>query len=196
MMLSVTVSVPSLQLACPLCRDQLVFLGIGPSMRVEECESCETGHHAVCLAEMGKCGAMDCQGESDPANVSIDNDRTLMDLESIITWGPGIASIDTDDGDAYVFVVDTETASAYVREQLLECPDTLECYVGAETLASWGLDAMRGDTYSAERWLNEYSASPEDHLGSWDGTQCDVDTASPGLCAVLGFTPEHAYRTG
>lgn len=194
MMLQVKVITNRLYAMCPLCRDALEFHGIGCSMATEDCEHCDTPHHASCLIEMDKCGAMECA--MGPRGITtIDGDELTFDADSVIRWGNGLAEADADDGSSWIFTADIEAAQEYVAQSVMESGD-LECYVGPEVLVRWGLAAMCGDTHEAESWIIDYASEPENHLASYDGCQCDVETVAADLLENLGFTPEYAYRRG
>jgi hypothetical protein len=86
-----------------------------------------------------------------------------------------------DDGTEWIVFESRETAGEAAREYWEDMarndPKEFTCMVGEETLVSWALGQYAGpgstQVKSLEEWLDLHLDCPEEHFGSYDGSECD-----------------------
>ncbi len=83
-----------------------------------------------------------------------------------------------------------EAARDYYLDMAKNDPEEFACMVGEKTLVAWGLGQMAGPGYVAVRnlqeWCDLYLDLPEEHFGSYDGTEYE-GTVSLEVMEELGF---------
>lgn len=89
-------------------------------------------------------------------------------------------------------------ARRYWEEMAENDPSEFACMMGKETLVKWGLNQYAGPgstkVRNLQEWLDLFLDTPEEHWGSYDQSERDVDFCSEALESELGFKPTVAYR--
>jgi len=119
----------------------------------------------------------------------IDGERVVFDPNDVtnLGWSNGLWLITTKDGREFYIFESSEAAGEAAREYWEDMahndPKEFTCMVGEETLVQWGLGNWAGPgstaVQSLQEWLDLWLETPEEHFGSYDGTEREFNCKHP-----------------